>query len=215
MLGWHWLREDRHTRFEPRQLVKPDSILTVESPLKMCYHGLHASKLAIDSLKYAPGPIVCRVKLFGEIIEDHDKVCATGRTCLWMANASEVLHEFACWCAERLLNAWNIKDPHCWMAIETKRRWLRGEAANEELDAVYGTVNAMAENVANSTTTYLACSISRAAANNFAWPAASRAAEILLNRHEKIARNDYLERELLKLEGYEDTMGVSPEALEG
>jgi hypothetical protein len=46
-----------------------------------------------------------------------------------------MLHEFACRCAERALARAGDPDPRSVAAIEAKRRWLRGEAAGEELAA--------------------------------------------------------------------------------
>ena len=45
-----------------------------------------------------------------------------------------VLHEFACRCAEEALKLVDNPDPRSVAAIEAKRRWLRGEISNRELD---------------------------------------------------------------------------------
>ncbi len=47
----------------------------------------------------------------------------------------ETLHEFACRCAEEALKLVENPDPRSVAAIEAKRRWLRGEIGDEELDA--------------------------------------------------------------------------------
>lgn len=47
----------------------------------------------------------------------------------------ETLHEFACRCAEEALKQVENPDPRSVAAIEAKRRWLRGEIGDEELDA--------------------------------------------------------------------------------
>lgn len=139
MLAWHFLPQDRRLRYPPHTLVEPGQTLRVDPPIKLCERGLHASVRALDALKYAPGPVVCRVRLGGQIKIDDDKAVATERTCLWMADATQVLHEFACWCAEEALlrerAAGREPDPRSWAAIETKRRWLHGEATEAELAA--------------------------------------------------------------------------------
>ena len=105
-----------------------------------CERGLHASVRAIDALKYAQGNWVSRVTL-GGIIVPHggDKDCAQERTHLVFADATMVLHEFACWCAERALKAERKagREPHpdSWAAIEVKRQWMKGEATDEQLTA--------------------------------------------------------------------------------
>ena len=59
-----------------------------------------------------------------------------------------ILHEFACRCAERALKAARITDERSWNAIKTKRKWLKGEATDEELvaarDAAYAARDAAA-----------------------------------------------------------------------
>lgn len=49
-----------------------------------------------------------------------------------------IAHEWSCRCAERALKAAGIEEEPgnaSWNAIHTKRRWLRGEATDEELAA--------------------------------------------------------------------------------
>jgi hypothetical protein len=139
MLAWHFLRDDRRLGYPPHRLVEVGQKLTVKPPLELCKWGLHASKKAIDALNYAPGSIACRVELSGEILEGDDKVCATERTVLKMVDATNVLHEFACWCAEQALlqerEAGREPDPRSWAAIEAKRKWMRGEITDSELEA--------------------------------------------------------------------------------
>jgi hypothetical protein len=139
MLAWHFLREDRKLRYPPYTLVEVGQKSTVEPPLELCEWGLHASKRAIDALNYAPGSMACQVELSGEILEGDDKVCATERTVLKMIDATNTLHEFACWCAGQALlkerEAGREPDPRSWAAVEAKRKWLRGEITDKELTA--------------------------------------------------------------------------------
>lgn len=55
----------------------------------------------------------------------------------WMADASRALHEWPVWYAERALNCLVSHGlpvhPASYAALETKRRWLRGEADREQL----------------------------------------------------------------------------------
>ena len=66
-----------------------------------------------------------------------DKSVASERTVIWMADATNTLHEFACLCAEDALRTAKVEDVRCWQAIETKRKWLRGEATDDELTAAW------------------------------------------------------------------------------
>lgn len=139
--GWHFVTEDRRERFGDRRLIEAGQTYTVEPPIALCARGLHASKRALDVLAYAPGPIVCRVRLSGQIVLDTDKAVATKRTVLQMADATRTLHEFAIWCAEQSLlaerKAGREPDPRSWKAIEVKRLWLDGKATDRQLRAAW------------------------------------------------------------------------------
>lgn len=110
-------------------------MLPIGTEIKLCEMGFHASKRAIDALRYAPGALVCRVTLHGKILHDSDKSVAQGRTVLAMADATNVLHEFACRCAEQALSLIPNPDPRSMAAIAAKRAWIKGEISNEQLDA--------------------------------------------------------------------------------
>lgn len=130
MEGWHFLQESK-TDEDNRPAAGRD-----EGAPELYY----ASKRAIDALGYASGPIVCRVDVGETIVEEDDAFAGTGRKVLWMADATQVLHEFACWCAEwTLLREREVgrePDPRSWKAIKVKRAWLKGEATDAELVAV-------------------------------------------------------------------------------
>lgn len=48
---------------------------------------------------------------------------------------AQILHEFACWCAEDALSHVENADERSWNAIKVKRAWLRWEASDAELTA--------------------------------------------------------------------------------
>jgi len=152
-------------------------MLRVEPPVKMCQHGLHASKKAIDALSYAPGATVCRVELSGEVLEDTAKVCAAERTVVWMADATRVLHEFACWCAEEALKRAKVTDERCWNAIKKKRAWLDGNATDEELAAAQAAAGAATRTAARAAAWAATATATRAAARAVAWAARAAARE--------------------------------------
>jgi len=183
LLAWHWLREDRKLGYDDGREVKVGETLTVDVTPVLCEAGLHASERAIDSLGYAPGPIVCRVVLSGTVVRGTDKATATERTVLAMANATRTLGEWSCDCAERALLREREKgrepDARSWAALEVKRMWLRGEATDEELDAA------------------------RDAARDAAWAAARDAAWDAAWDAEVEWQNAHLEELLLALLGLE------------
>jgi hypothetical protein len=135
MEAWHWVSADKMTRYAPRVPVIVGETLRVDPPVVLCERGLHASVRALDALQYALGPIICRVQLGGEIKHGDDKLVSTERTVLWMYDATNVLHEFACRSAETALLIAQVEDARCWGAIEVKRAWLRGEASDSDLAA--------------------------------------------------------------------------------
>jgi hypothetical protein len=200
-LGWHFLPEDRRLANGDGREVVVGETYTVEGEPVLCEHGLHASKRAIDALHYAPGPVVCRVRLSGTIVEGDDKACATERTVLGMADATRTLHEFAMWCAEGALKRANVTDERCWQALEVKRKWLDGGATNEELVAARDAARDAARAAAWAAAWDAAEAAARAAAWAAAWDAARDAAEAAARAAARDEQNAELERRLLALVG--------------
>ena len=180
ILAWHFLPDDRKLRYAPYTPVEPGQVLRVEGPLELCRRGLHASIRPLDALRYAPGSIVCRVEMGGDILHGDDKLCASERKTLWVADATNALHKFACLCAERELlrqrRAGHEPDKRCWAAIEAKRAWLRGEIDDKALaaaaDAARDAARAAAWAAVNA-----ADAAARDAADAAAWAAARDAVD--------------------------------------
>ncbi len=69
---------------------------------------------------------------------------------LWVVLREElvdapILHEFACLCAKSVLHMTRDADRKiCRSAIDTKRRWLRGDATDEDLATARATARAAA-----------------------------------------------------------------------
>jgi hypothetical protein len=131
---WHWLCEDKRLRYGSREVVEVGKTITYDGPLSLCNSGLHASEKAIDAVVYAPGPIICRVTLGDVVVE----------------GGANTLHEFACRCAEAELKTAKVEDRRCWEAIETKRKWLKGEATDEQLAAARDAASAAARDAASA-----------------------------------------------------------------
>jgi len=123
--------------------------------VEMCEVGMHASRRPIDALKYAPGPVVCRVRVWGDIQEDVDKLVGRNREVLWMADATRELHQFGVWCVRHTPLAdgrtvWDLlTDPRSRNAVETKELWLRGEATDSDLRAACSAADGAACRAAN------------------------------------------------------------------
>jgi hypothetical protein len=165
---------------------------------------MHGSVCLIDALHYANGPIVCRVEIEGDIIEGGDKLCGRRRTVLWWLDATRILHEFACQCADDALALVDNPDPRSVAAVAAKRKWLRGEITDEELDAAradawaaWAAAAATADDAADAAARAAAAArwaaaadAARNAAWNAAWNAAraqqdARLTEMVMAAHEK------------------------------
>jgi len=142
IMAWHFLQSDGRTkRYTSRQgvLVRAGMVQRVKPPIIPCKHGLHWSRRAIDALQYAPSAMVQRVRARGTVVEHDDKGASSIRETLWVADATTVLHEFACRCAEKALIY--ITEPNTRRTVETaintKRLWVQGKATDEELAAAW------------------------------------------------------------------------------
>ena len=191
VLAWHFLAADGKMAHHKNTLVRVGKTYTCRGPISLCNHGLHASVRILDALRYAPGPICCRVEMIGTIQHGQDKLCSTRRTVLAMADITTILHEFSCDVAENALKIAKVDDPRSWAAIEEKRAWLRGEITDEELAAAWAAARDAAWAAARD-----AASV---AANAAAWDAAWDAAWA--------AQNADLERRVLTAMGLETTEG--------
>ena len=134
-LGWHFT--EHKTRGRDGWRLK--RVERVAPPIVVCRRGLHAGT-ALEALANAPGQWSSWVELSGEVHRNGDKAAGEVRTRLaGPLDAGRVLREFACDCAERALlrerEAGREPDPRSWAAVEAARRFARGEATAEELDA--------------------------------------------------------------------------------
>lgn len=101
-----------------------------------------------------------------------------------------ILHEFACRCAEDALSRIDNPDPRSINAIAIKRRWIAGEATDEELatardaacaatwDAVWGAARDAACTAACTAAWDAVWDAARDAACAAAWDAAARNAQV-------------------------------------
>jgi len=182
LLCWHFLRDDGCLNYPPHTKVKPGQTLTLPASTRpvLCRVGFHGSVRALDALGYAPGAIACRVTLGGILVRDTDKCVASTRTCAAMVDATSVLHEFACWCAEQALLLMRAggdePDARSWNAIVVKRAWLCGQASDSELAAARAAAGdaAWAWDAAGAAA-WAARAAARAAAGAAAWAAGAAA----------------------------------------
>ena len=178
-------------------LIRPDGVRIPDNgieqydtnrPLELCRHGYHASVDILDALKYAPGPILRRVRCSGEIIKQNDKLVCRRRTEIWRYDCTRVLRLWACWCTRRALqrerDAGREPDPRSWVAVDVAERYAHGKATNDELSAAYSAARdaaysaagsaaySAAESAAKYTAKYAAYSAAWYAAYSATWDAA-------------------------------------------
>lgn len=180
LLGWHFCREDRRLGYDDGRLIVEGETLSVDCEPVLCKHGLHASDRLIDALKYAPGPVICRVELSGSIVRGDDKAVATHRKTLWMFDATNALRDFAATVAENALLAERAAgrepDPRSWAAVQFVRDLLDGKIKEEYREAAARAARSAAWTAARSAWAAWTAARSAASAARAAWPAARSAA---------------------------------------
>ena len=141
----------------------------------LCKAGFHGSFRAIDALLYANGSIISLCEIHGRVKFGDDKICGDSRKVLYVADASKLLFEFACWVAEQALAARMAEgykfEPQTFAAIQARRDFQIGKITQQELSAAWAAA--------------------RSAARSAAWSAAWAAAQV--------AQNTELENRLLSL----------------
>jgi hypothetical protein len=95
----------------------------------MCESGLHASRNLMDALQYAPGPYLRLVEVDDIVTEQPDKLVCRRRRTIQQIGATQLLREFARWCALQVIHLWDA-PPIVRQYLETGDAGLRyGEEA--------------------------------------------------------------------------------------
>jgi len=210
--AWHFLHQNCRLSHGDGRLIRPGTTVTVPGPPVLYARGLHASRRVMNALQLAPGPVVCRVVVSGEIVkvEEVDTFVGTRRYVEWMLDATWLLHEFACWCAERALRRAKVTDDVLWSAIAAKRAWLADEITDEQLETTFIAASSFAcsttDSAAYSAAAYSAAySAAIAAVSAVASVAASAAHSAGYSAANSVAYSAYIteikaqERELLRM----------------
>lgn len=107
MKAWHFTSN----RLRDGRPLPADGVKLIHNgELEMCVSGLHASKRIVDALGYAPGPIICRVEIGGEIKHDTDKLVCRERAILWRIDGEDLLRKFARLCALDVVDKWDAPE---------------------------------------------------------------------------------------------------------
>ena len=146
--GWYFSEESRLLRHGDARPIEIGVTHEVDAPIQLCKRGLHASVRAIDALKYAPGPIVWRVELSGEIKTGDDKCVATHRKYIGGGvDARAVMRAFACRCALDVAHLWDM-PPLVRAYLETGEESIRDAARDAAWDAAWAAAVAAAGDAA-------------------------------------------------------------------
>jgi hypothetical protein len=84
--------------------------LKYEGELRMCRSGLHFSKHPFDALQYAPGNILCKVEVRGDIQYKDDKGVCRERRIIARFDATDMLRKFARLCALDVIDKWDAPE---------------------------------------------------------------------------------------------------------
>ena len=105
--GWHFVGDT----LRDGSPIPPDGEWLVHTgSVEICASGLHASLDPFDALKYAPGPILCRVEL-DDIVDRHDdKVVCRRRRIIERHDITDTLRLFARRCALDVIHLWDAPD---------------------------------------------------------------------------------------------------------
>ena len=105
MFAWHFVGPT----LRDGSAIPDDGVpLIYTKPLKICESGLHFSLDPFDALQYAPGEVLCKVKVEREATAQRqvDKGVCAKRTIVIRHNVRELLYDFAC------AEAWAVIKTH-------------------------------------------------------------------------------------------------------
>ena len=198
--GWYFSEESRLLRHGDARPIEIGVTHEVDAPIQLCKRGLHASVRAIDALKYAPGPIVWRVELSGEIKTGDDKCVATHRKYIGGGvDARAVMRAFACRCALDVAHLWDM-PPLVRAYLETGDESIMDAAWAAASDAAWAAASYAASYAARAAARAAASYAARAAAaSDAASYAASYAARATAGAAASDAQNAHFESMLMEL----------------
>jgi len=140
--------------------------LEYDGEIVPCRAGLHASEHPFEALQYAPGPLLHRVELDGDIVahgDPVDKHVGQRRKIMATIDATDLLREFARWCALQVIHLWDAPDV-VREYLETDNEANRAAARDAAWNAAWAAAGDAAREAA------------RDAAGDAAWAAARDAA---------------------------------------
>jgi hypothetical protein len=169
VLAWHFVGDT----LRDGSPVPADGVwLKHDGPVELCVSGFHASLNPFDALQYAPGPILCRVALRGEIRHGDDKLVASEQMIISRIDATALLNYFARMQAVSVVHLWDAPE----IVLDylmTGDKSLRAAAR----DAAKAAAGAAARDAARAAARDAAWATAWDAARDAAWDAAWDAAK--------------------------------------
>lgn len=104
--AWWFAASDRLPHGDGRRIVIGETH-SVRGPILLCRNGLHASRDPFDALQNAPGRYLYKVRCWGDVVEDGDKLGARHREYVAMHDATDMLRRFAREQALSVIHLWN------------------------------------------------------------------------------------------------------------
>ena len=165
MKAYHFLKDDMHGGYgkEKKWEIGEEREIK-QGKIKLCKRGYHSAPGWYDALGYAQGGMACIVEVSEPVEKDATKFVSRKRKLIDARDATHVLREWGCSCAERALKKAKVTDERSWNAIKTARLYNKGEATKEELDAAYSAADSAAYYAAHSAAYYAAYSAAYSAA---------------------------------------------------
>ena len=100
LLAWHGTRADGTTRhLKIKEVVGVKTFLV--GNVELCSNALHGSIRAVDMLQYSEGLWIKRTLHEGVVLHDTNKIGSSERTVIGEADATQVVVNWAFWCADR------------------------------------------------------------------------------------------------------------------
>jgi hypothetical protein len=164
----------------------PDNGVTLvyDEPIELCASGYHASRKALDALRFAPGLTLCRVNCSGIVEETQSKLVCSERTIIDRIDSTDTLQEFSRKCSLSVLDKWDAPEI-VRKFLETGDEVYRSEAhiaaRSAALSATVSAACDEAYNAALSATSSATLSATDNAACDAAWNAAYSAALSVTN----------------------------------
>ena len=100
LLAWHGCRADGTTKhLKVKEIVGVKTLLAGD--VELCKNALHGSLRAVDMLRFSEGLWIKRTLHEGKILLAADKIGSSERTVVAEADATQVVVDWAFWCADR------------------------------------------------------------------------------------------------------------------